>query len=103
MQLRACPCLHTTPCHDRCTCVMTVSSSGCRRCCAYGSADQQRAKAVRLAALIDDGGAPSRDAAMQRVAAALNDRRGYHVDDLDDITRDDLLGAIVDAVRAEVS
>ena len=101
MQFCACPCLHTTPCHDRCTCVMPFSSSGCLRCCTYGSAEQQSAKARRLAALID-GGASSRDAAIQRVAAVMNDRRGYHVDDLDDSTRDDLLGAIVDAVRAEV-
>lgn len=41
--------------------------------------------------------------AMQRVEHVLNDRRGYHVDDLDAETRDDLLGAIVDAALAEVS
>ncbi len=40
-------------------------------------------------------------AAMQRVAAVLNDTNGFHVDDLDDETRDDLLGAIIDAALAE--
>src|SRR4051812_34248416 len=44
----ACPCLHTTPCDPRCTCVMPASSSGCRRCCSYGSTEQQRVKAERL-------------------------------------------------------
>ena len=42
-----------------------------------------------------------RPAAMQRVAAVLNDRHGYHVQYLDDETRDDLLGAIVDAAITE--
>lgn len=46
----ACPCMHTTPCHERCTCVVPFSSSGCRRCCVYGSDDQRKAAAVRLAA-----------------------------------------------------
>jgi hypothetical protein len=50
-----CPCMHTTPCHARCSCVMPLSSSGCRRCCAYGSAEQQAATATRLAAFIDLG------------------------------------------------
>jgi hypothetical protein len=49
----ACPCLHTTPCHDRCTCLHMLSSSGCRRCCSYGSPEQQRSRAERLAAVID--------------------------------------------------
>ena len=45
----ACPCLHTTPCHPRCTCVMPQSSVGCRRCCSYGSPEQQRQMAEYLA------------------------------------------------------
>jgi len=36
--------------------------------------------------------------AMARVAAVLNDRKGFHVNDLDDETRGALLGAIVGAV-----
>ena len=51
----ACPCLHVTPCHERCTCVNPVSSSGCRRCCTYGSAEQRAAMAKRLADFIDRG------------------------------------------------
>jgi hypothetical protein len=47
----ACPCLHTTPCHERCACVMPHSSSECRRCCSYGSPEQQRKMAEHLAAL----------------------------------------------------
>ena len=51
----ACPCLHTTPCCERCTCRMPASSSGCRRCCSYGSPEQQRTRAEVLARVIDDG------------------------------------------------
>lgn len=50
---QACPCLHTTPCDPRCSCVDSLSSSGCLRCCCYGSPEQQKAAAERLAALID--------------------------------------------------
>lgn len=49
---RGCPCLHTPPCHERCACVMPVSSSGCWRCCSYKSPEQQQAMARRLAAAI---------------------------------------------------
>lgn len=45
---KACPCQHTTPCHERCSCVMPLSSSGCVMCCSYGSAEQQRAAADQL-------------------------------------------------------
>lgn len=51
--MSACPCEHTTPCHDRCACVMPLSSSGCSRCCSYGSKEQQKAAAERLARIID--------------------------------------------------
>lgn len=47
---KACPCLHTTPCDPRCTCVVSVSSRGCTRCCSYGNAEQQKAMAEHLAA-----------------------------------------------------
>ena len=50
---QACPCLHTTPCHPRCACVMPLSSSGCRRCCSHGSLEQQRLRAEHLARIID--------------------------------------------------
>jgi len=46
----SCPCAHTTPCHERCTCINPVSSSGCRRCCRYGSDEQRRAMARRIVA-----------------------------------------------------
>jgi len=52
---KACPCLYTTPCHPRCTCVMPYSSSGCHRCCTYGSPEQRKAKAEYLARFIDAG------------------------------------------------
>jgi hypothetical protein len=48
-----CPCKHTTPCHEGCSCVAPLSSSGCRRCCMYGSAEQQQTRAVFLAEAID--------------------------------------------------
>ena len=46
-----CPCRWTTPCTPRCTCVTPGSSTGCARCCRYGSDEQRRARAqVILAA-----------------------------------------------------
>jgi hypothetical protein len=51
---RGCPCKHVTPCHERCTCVTPFSSSGCRRCCKYGSVEQQRSAAERIAAAVDE-------------------------------------------------
>lgn len=50
LDVESCPCTLTTPCHDRCACVLPLSSSGCRRCCSYGSIEQRRAKAEWLAA-----------------------------------------------------
>lgn len=47
---RGCPCLHTAPCDPRCTCVNPASSRGCRRCCSYGSPQQQAARAEHLVA-----------------------------------------------------
>lgn len=49
-----CPCLFTEPCQKGCTCVQPFSSSGCRRCCKYGSEEQRRAKAEQLAKMIDN-------------------------------------------------
>lgn len=49
-----CPCLYTTPCDPQCTCVNKFSSTGCSRCCAYGSLEQRTAQAVLLASNIDD-------------------------------------------------
>ena len=49
----SCPCLYTEPCRPDCTCVTAYSSAGCFRCCSYGSPEQRRAKAERLAAKID--------------------------------------------------
>lgn len=50
---RACPCFHTVPCDPRCSCIHPHSSRGCARCCAYGSAEQQRLRAEHLAELIE--------------------------------------------------
>lgn len=54
-KLKACPCHHTTPCQPRCTCVTGGSSFGCLRCCTYGSPEQQRGKAEKIARWIDYG------------------------------------------------
>lgn len=51
---QACPCLHTTPCHDRCTCINGWSSSGCMRCCSYGSKEQRKVMAEHLAGTWDN-------------------------------------------------
>ncbi len=40
-----------------------------------------------------------REAAMERARRVLDDRSGFHTDELDEATRKDMLGAIVDAVR----
>jgi len=60
----ACPCKHTAPCSDRCTCVDPLSSSGCLRCCSYGSPEQRKAQAERLAAC-------------EEARALTGDLRGY--------------------------
>ena len=53
MSSEGCPCRFTTACHPRCTCVHAASSTGCRRCCGYGSLAQRRAAAEDLARRID--------------------------------------------------
>lgn len=46
---RGCPCLYLKqPCHDKCTCVNSLSSSGCYNCCTYGSLEQQIINAEKL-------------------------------------------------------
>lgn len=50
---RSCPCLYTTPCSPRCTCVSPHSSRGCLRCCTYGSVEQRTSRARWLAKAID--------------------------------------------------
>lgn len=47
----SCPCAHTVPCHERCTCVNPTSSFGCQRCCSYGSKEQQHVAAEHLVSL----------------------------------------------------
>lgn len=81
---RACPCLYTVPCHDRCTCVTPLSSSGCRRCCTYGSTEQRAAMAVTLAAFIDRGWerrSEAKPTESERVLAATA-RSGFRRDEL---------------------
>jgi len=48
-----CPCKHTTPCHPYCSCRKPHLSHGCLRCATYGSPEQQRESAERLAEIID--------------------------------------------------
>ena len=50
---RACPCNYVEPCSPNCTCANPVMSGGCLRCCSYGSLDQRKAAAKRLAYIID--------------------------------------------------
>lgn len=44
-----CPCLYVEPCFPSCTCATPVLSGGCDRCCRYGSLEQRKAAAKRLA------------------------------------------------------
>lgn len=52
-QPSGCPCVYTTPCDERCTCVNPMSSRGCARCCTYGSLEQRTRRAENLARGID--------------------------------------------------
>lgn len=54
LERKSCPCYHTTPCHEFCTCIHIVSSRGCRRCCSVGNMEQRKAKAEWLAKIIDE-------------------------------------------------
>ncbi len=73
MRAGACPCLHTTPCHESCTCASPLSSSGCSRCCTYGSPEQQRAMAEQLVAATTNVAPILLNAAIQ---AAVDDALG---------------------------
>lgn len=47
---RTCPCLYLDePCHDTCTCKNGFSSFGCMYCCTYGSIEQRKNNAKRIA------------------------------------------------------
>jgi hypothetical protein len=65
-----CPCTLTTPCHPRCTCVNSYSSSGCRRYCKYGSLEQRTRKAEYVARIIDSAAVPVPRAAPSEQAIA---------------------------------
>lgn len=49
----SCPCLFTEPCTTSCTCVNPMVSGGCSRCCTYGSDEQRKENAERIAAAIN--------------------------------------------------
>jgi len=53
---RGCPCKHVTPCQEMCSCANGLYSAGCLRCCKYGSKEQQKAVAERLATVLDNYG-----------------------------------------------
>lgn len=60
----SCPCHHTTPCSDMCSCARPLMSAGCRRCASYGSDEQRQGAARRLAA---------QDEEIERLRAALTE------------------------------
>lgn len=61
---RACPCLYLEePCHPRCTCTMGGSSTGCMFCCTYGSLEQRKAAAKRIAQKIKASSLPAQQIA----------------------------------------
>lgn len=53
MRTESCPCEfpEIEPCDPHCTCRVGGSSRGCRRCCRYGSREQQASRARGLAAM----------------------------------------------------
>lgn len=77
---RACPCLYLEePCHPRCTCTMGGSSTGCMFCCTYGSLEQRKAAAKRIAQKIKASSLPAQqiagDAKDETSALALLNKR----------------------------
>ena len=52
-RLKSCPCHWIEPCHKTCTCAMPWMSGGCRRCCTFGSDEQKRKRAQRIADYLD--------------------------------------------------
>ena len=50
--LDGCPCTIIEPCRRSCTCALGGMSGGCDRCARYGSEEQRRGQAERLAAII---------------------------------------------------
>ena len=79
---RSCPCLYLKqPCHDRCTCVNLMSSSGCLNCCTYGSLEQRTRRAEILNEI--------RLFAEQEVAKALEDKKSDQADVSDSLGFDE--------------
>lgn len=48
----SCPCLYIEPCHYACPCANPVMSGPCERCAGYGSLEQRKAAAKRIAEAI---------------------------------------------------
>lgn len=63
-----CPCHHTTPCSDMCSCAHPLMSAGCRRCALYGSEEQRQGAARRLAAQAEE---------LAKLRAALAEASAY--------------------------
>lgn len=47
----SCSCHLTEPCSYACTCNNSLMSGGCERCCAYGSLEQRKAMAIKIATM----------------------------------------------------
>jgi hypothetical protein len=75
---RACPCLYLDePCHPRCTCTIGCSSTGCFYCCTYGSLEQRKSAAERIAKAIKASQLPpvsQTDADLQRLVSMVCDQ-----------------------------
>ena len=53
VQPTPCPCtLADTPCHDGCSCINPLSSSGCSCCCTFGSEEQRKARANQIVSIL---------------------------------------------------
>lgn len=52
-QRKSCPCEFNNPCTPHCSCARPFMSGGCRRCCKYGSKEQQAGMAKYLLAQED--------------------------------------------------
>ncbi len=95
---KSCPCLHINPCGPACSCAHMGMSGGCKRCASYGSPEQQKEAATRIATAIEQY---ELDLLLDRTENRLNALDSM-IEDLSNvygtvsITRDELRGVTTD-------
>lgn len=87
MTHEGCPCLYVTSCCESCTCANPLLSGGCLRCCRYGSLEQRKATAQRLA-----GMAAERNCYVETLEQYADPESWFHERTLDEDTIDSIWG-----------